>query len=1087
MRRRGDRDAGLDETVAAGTSPLDTTVAANTSPLRGTGAASALDETVAAGTSPLDETLAAGTPPLDETVAANASPLRGTGTPLRGTSARSALDETVGAGTSPLDETVRAGTLPLDETVAAGTSPLDETLAAGTLPLDETVAAGSPSPAGTGDTLAGGAGTRPGSPDLAVTSNLAKVIRDSRPTLRREQLDRGDTLGRYVVLAQLGAGGMGEVYTAYDPELDRRVALKVIRPASDAGSTQSAQARLLDEAKALAKLSHPNVVAVHDVGAYEGDVFIAMEHVEGESLGVWLAKRKRTWREIVDVIVAAGRGLEAAHAAGLVHRDIKPDNIMVGNDGRVRVLDFGVALAARTPQAGSGGALVGTPAYMAPEQFEHEPIGPYTDQFSLGVTLYEALWEQKPFEGDSLAELWVHVAEGRLKPPPPSDVPARIEAAVVRALARKPEDRFPSLAAMLAALVPPQRSRWPWIAAAVAIAGAAAGAFAIARAGGDHDSACRGFERELAGVWDPARKSAVEQALAARPQDRAGIVKIVDEYAAAWTARKTEACRATRVTRAQSEAVMQQRMACLDTRRRELDAVIAIVVAPTPGAKAPGIESVANLSSLATCDNLAALGHGGPPATLAPQEVRELEDAEARGRALRLAGAYKQAREHAAALAERMERAGWSAASARVLVERGTAENLDGDPRAARETFFEAIRRAAAARDDASEAQAWVALAGVETAGLRQPSEALRWAKHAEVALERAGNDHEQRALLLHHTGGALRLLGRHEEGLAKLLESRALFVHALGPTHYRVALESGAISNAYRTIGKLDLAIREGEAALAALSAVLGDKHPALGSMLNNLAIAYDNADRIDDARALLERSIVLKEQELGKQHPSLAASLLNLASIERRAGRFDIADAMWQRAHDLRVAALGARHPDVTRTLNIKLIDRTGRGLDDEALELSREVIARFRAQPDSTGELGATLAIHCELLRRAGRLDAAAKACAEALETLRDDTDARRITYALAFAARAATARGALDEARNLVARAHEALGKIPRERELAEAHVRWAAAHLALAEQRPADAAAEARLARPGFAAEGQARTYYLADLDRAFSR
>ncbi|MEM6292790.1 MAG: serine/threonine-protein kinase [Myxococcota bacterium] len=210
------------------------------------------------------------------------------------------------------------------------------------------------------------------------------------------------TVGRFQILARLGAGGMGEVFTAYDDRLDRKVAVKVVHRS---GVGTKAQSRMLREAQALAKVSHPNVVAVHEVGEHRGDLYIAMELIRGETLGQWSAEG-RPWREVVEVYSQAAAGLSAAHEAGLVHRDFKPDNAIVGEDGRVRVLDFGLARqshAAEVPDAEERastssprddrltqtGVTAGTPAYMAPEQIRHQPLSAATDQFSFCVALYD--------------------------------------------------------------------------------------------------------------------------------------------------------------------------------------------------------------------------------------------------------------------------------------------------------------------------------------------------------------------------------------------------------------------------------------------------------------------------------------------------------------------------------------------------------------------------------------------------------------------------------------------------------------------------------------------------------------------------
>ncbi len=279
----------------------------------------------------------------------------------------------------------------------------------------------------------------------------------------------GESIGRYVVNARLGEGGMGVVYAARDPSLDRNVAVKLLHAdlPSDGGSPGG---RLMREAQAMARLSHPNVVAVHDIGTYENRLFMAMEMIEGQTLRHWLAERPRPWTEIVGVFLQAGRGLVAAHRVQLVHRDFKPENVLVGSDGRVCVTDFGlarfVAPTAMTERAGlthsaplsanlmftSTGYQIGTPAYMAPEQFSGDATDDRTDQFSFCVALYEALYGQRPFEGDSVETLSLQVCAGVPRPPPESQVPPAIHAAVVRGLNVAPADRFHSMNDLLAAL-----------------------------------------------------------------------------------------------------------------------------------------------------------------------------------------------------------------------------------------------------------------------------------------------------------------------------------------------------------------------------------------------------------------------------------------------------------------------------------------------------------------------------------------------------------------------------------------------------------------------------------------------------------
>ena len=268
-------------------------------------------------------------------------------------------------------------------------------------------------------------------------------------------------IGRYRVRDRLGQGGMGLVFAAYDPELDRRVAIKLMYAEASERRMQRSRDLLRREAQALARLAHPNIVAIHDVGVHDGQVFVAMEYVDGRTMRQWWAERAPDRRAVVDAMIQAGRGLVAAHAAGLVHRDIKPDNLLIGEDGRVRVADFGLArhdVVSSERVTDTGGAVdtvagpgtaVGTPMYMPPEQHDGGAIGPYTDQFSFCVTLWEGLYGQRPFVGET-REVSAGVRAGA--PPPPDGappLPAWLEQALRRGLSARPTDRWPSMQALL--------------------------------------------------------------------------------------------------------------------------------------------------------------------------------------------------------------------------------------------------------------------------------------------------------------------------------------------------------------------------------------------------------------------------------------------------------------------------------------------------------------------------------------------------------------------------------------------------------------------------------------------------------------
>jgi hypothetical protein len=279
----------------------------------------------------------------------------------------------------------------------------------------------------------------------------------SMPQGPRSRIAKGTKVGRYIIDETLGLGGMGVVYTAHDPDLHRDIAIKVMRPEFSRANPDATR-RIVREAQAMARVSHPNVVSVFDVGTFEGQVFIAMERISGKSLREWLAT-PRTTAEILEVFIAAGRGLIAAHNAGMVHRDFKPDNVLVDAEGRARVTDFGLAFDQADQQgievSGEGFTrpIVGTPAYMAPEQHAGTNVDPRTDQFSFAVALYEALYGSRPFAGKSREELARSIVDGKLEPPPAGTrVPSSLRAILQRALATKPGDRYPAMEAMLRAL-----------------------------------------------------------------------------------------------------------------------------------------------------------------------------------------------------------------------------------------------------------------------------------------------------------------------------------------------------------------------------------------------------------------------------------------------------------------------------------------------------------------------------------------------------------------------------------------------------------------------------------------------------------
>ena len=725
------------------------------------------------------------------------------------------------------------------------------------------------------------------------------------------------TLGRLVIEKRLGAGAMGTVFEAFDPKLERKVAVKVLR--GDA-------TRVLPEARALAKLSHPNVVAVHDADEVDGLVYIVMEHIDGASLRAWGA---HPWRDVVRVMREAASGIAAAHAAGLVHRDIKPDNILIGTD-RTRVVDFGLAYA------GDGS---GTPLYMAPEVLAGEPATPASDQFSFGVTLYEALYGKRPHgampseqaatqpadakaprqPNDIVAASTHHTgATSRSKmieelrvaarrasdAPRVGDVPAWLHAIVTRMLQAEPAARFPSMNDVVHALHRDRRRKTGMIAIAVATL-ALGGVVGTRLAHKERD--CTG-EYQMDAAWSADVRARIEKKL--------GSVAIVDDKARAWKTAYSGVCRAAKPT--------DPRMRCLmrtyDRFRALVDALAATDARTIDGGSATdtraAAERYAALAAFAALD-IAACERATGAAD--PREASPLDRAEA----LIALGRYKDARTALPSTTMSTQRL-----EAERLALAASIEARVGDGAKARELLDQASLAAANANAPELELDIWSRRLRNELfAG--DPAKVLEWATFARAAAKRAGLDGAE---LNGIVGEALRAQG-------KLGPARDALMAALASSDPLRPEQRAVIE---MNLGSVQLATGDSTAALKTLTqardrvlSAFGDKHPDLALYTDKLAAAERARGSLRKALALHDQSLALRIGAFGPDDRSVATSLFYRAQTKLEAGDLEGASADAARAKAIRTKVYGEASPRLGEILELIADIADERGLPELAVQ--------------------------------------------------------------------------------------------------------------------------------------------------------
>jgi eukaryotic-like serine/threonine-protein kinase len=842
---------------------------------------------------------------------------------------------------------------------------------------------------------------------------VSDFLRTSSPELiGRDRFPPGSRMGRYIIEHKLGAGGMGVVYVARDAELSRQIAIKVWRPGVGETEAEKVQARLTREARAMARLAHPNVVVVFEVGAVDELVYVAMEYVEGQTLAAWSVAARRSWQEVIQIYLQAGAGLAAAHAAGIIHRDFKPANAILGTDGRVRVLDFGLAratdeaheveasLASTSAWVGDphtrNSALIGTPAYMAPEQRLARPATALTDQYSFCVSLFEALFGARPGEPRS--------SSGAVVPAPP----ARIRRALETGLNAQPEQRWTSvdelLAELRAAAQTPARRRRAVLAASGAIATALITAVTVpALTDRQADAAlCTGSENLLADVWNDDIRDRTSKAFGATGQRFAEdsyqrVRSALDAYVGSWTSMHREACLATRKIGQQSESMLDRRMLCLARLSAELEGLVAELVSADRAVVERSVSAVGSLTPIATCGDLSSLSAMPPaPAELTKRgRVEALRAKLARSRSTWRLGRAKDAR----ALAEEAEKESRHLADppvrAESLLQVGEQRFLSGAHQEAVHALIEAVAEAERAAHDVVRAKAAVQLFVVVGIGLGRTADAHHWRDVAAAMVERIGDraDTRLRLRLLNESGRLFSAEGKRKEALEFHQRAMALVERELGPDDPAIA--STLLALALASDDPSDDKVQLMRRALGLVERTLGTEHPQVTYYWMGIGSAHAELGQYREALAAFERSLALYRATYGDEYPDVATALMNIGEVylslenptaARRA--FDQALPIVEKAYgptdrDGGTILLGLARAellgrgDVKRAVELAergyAIHRQALGAEHPGLARDRTVVARVQAH---FGRRAAALANHDAAVahaeRFAGRTD-------------------------------------------------------------------------------------------------------------------
>ncbi|PZR13528.1 MAG: hypothetical protein DI536_12270 [Archangium gephyra] len=738
----------------------------------------------------------------------------------------------------------------------------------------------------------------------------------------------GTHVGRYELSRFVGAGAMGVVFEAQDPALHRRVALKVMR----SSTSQRAQELLQREAQVMAKLSHRHVATVFDAGVHETRSWVAMEFIEGRTLRGWLAEGTHGPRAILERLLEAGRGLEAAHAAGVVHRDFKPDNVLIDarDGGRAVVTDFGLSLASREVSE-SGRALVGTPAYMAPEQ-RAGIADARSDQFSFAVTAVEAFTGQR-------GEAGMQVTQAR--------VPRALRAPLTRALQREPSARWPDMRALLAAMAPPRRETRVLVgAAALALIGLSTVFFlSWSRA-----HVCDDAGASVAAVWNAEARASVTQSLLATRVPfatvaAAGLVTELDRWAEHWRAHAVDACEDTALRREQSGETMELRRDCLDARLHEFRSLLTALKSADADVVKHADEIASRLAPLSACDDVRALRAPIPLPASPTQAARiaQLRDALADASGLRVTSRFKEARAALATIEGDALDAGYRPLEADVLVQLGMLDAELEQFDSAEQRLHRALVAAQAGGHTRAAAQAWIALTLLEGIQRGHPTEAHRAAELASAASERLGRPATLEGAISTNFGTVLAREGRHEDARAAYEKSLQLAREDDAQTH-TIAQALNAIGAQERHLGHADAALKRHQEALELVTRAYSPTHPSVAPIMKNIGNVHLEAGRFDEALAWYRKTIAVQSEAFGADSLEVADTQSNVAGALLRQGKMKEAEPLLRAAISTTDARLGVDNPALFAPLNnlSVLLKYTGRVDEAEAALLRALQIA-------------------------------------------------------------------------------------------------------------------------------------------------